>query len=400
MADETVIKVDNISKSYTLGRKENNSIQNIFKDILHKKNEIRHQALKNISFEINKGEVIGIIGKNGAGKSTLLKVISKITKADSGEIRIKGKVSSMLEIGTGFHKDLTGRENIFLNGAILGMKRMEIAKKFDQILAFSEIEAFIDTPVKYYSSGMYMRLAFSVAVHLEADIILIDEVFAVGDAIFQQKSIDKIFELFHQKKTIVLVSHNLSLLRNLCTKILLLEKGEIIKAGMPEDIIAYYTENELEVQQNEIYLFDLPRNKSQKSGLLFEKIYFDKNTYFPADSFKAFIALKKNEAVLFKELNISLTLFDALGNCIYHLSNVFLNQMIDKHEEGRIYIFSIPNLHLHSGRYSLNLHLIANMELQDWLQHVIILEIQKGNIYGTQATPKGIVQPVFHFSVQ
>ncbi len=198
-------------------------------------------ALKGVNFSIQKGEVVGIIGHNGAGKSTLLKILSQITPPTEGEIVLRGRVGSLLEVGTGFHPELTGRENIFLNGAILGMKRNEMATKFDQIVEFAGIEKFLDTPVKYYSSGMYVRLAFSVAAHMESDILLIDEVLAVGDAEFQKKCLGKMDEITKTDgRTIIFTSHNLAAIRELCSKTILLEAGHVKNFGPTEEVITEY----------------------------------------------------------------------------------------------------------------------------------------------------------------
>jgi lipopolysaccharide transport system ATP-binding protein len=200
-------------------------------------------ALRDVSFSINKGDVVGIIGHNGAGKSTLLKILSQITPPTEGEIILRGRVGSLLEVGTGFHPELSGRENIFLNGAILGMTRREMATKFDQIVEFAGIEKFLDTPVKYYSSGMYVRLAFSVAAHMESDILLVDEVLAVGDADFQKKCLGKMDEITKKDgRTIIFVSHNMNAIQTLCTKTILLEQGRIAVIGKTEDVIEHYHE--------------------------------------------------------------------------------------------------------------------------------------------------------------
>lgn len=197
-------------------------------------------VLKDVSFEIQRGEAVGIIGRNGAGKSTLLRILSRITKPTSGRSEVRGRVGSLLEIGTGFHGELTGRQNIYLNGAILGMKQVEIERQFDEIVAFSEIERFIDTPIKYYSSGMYVRLAFSVAVNLNRDILLIDEALAVGDVAFQQKCIAKLRGLAQAGCTMLFVSHNLSATRQLCERVLLIQEGRLQEEGPTEEVIAKY----------------------------------------------------------------------------------------------------------------------------------------------------------------
>jgi lipopolysaccharide transport system ATP-binding protein len=197
-------------------------------------------ALKNVSFDVQRGEIVGIIGRNGAGKSTLLKILSRITDPTEGEIELEGRVGSLLEVGTGFHPELTGRENIFLNGAILGMKRAEIAAKFDEIIAFAGTEKFLDTPVKFYSSGMYMRLAFAVAAHLEPEILIVDEVLAVGDAEFQKKCLGKMGEVSKSGRTVLFVSHSMAAVASLCRKVILLEAGKIKAAGATADVVSHY----------------------------------------------------------------------------------------------------------------------------------------------------------------
>lgn len=197
-------------------------------------------ALRDVSFEVKRGEVVGIIGRNGAGKSTLLKILSRITEPTEGRVELDGRVASLLEVGTGFHPELTGRENIFLNGAILGMTRAEIRRKFDEIVAFAEVEKFLDTPVKRYSSGMYVRLAFSVAAHLEPEILVVDEVLAVGDAEFQKKCLGKMHEVSKGGRTVLFVSHNMSAVRKLCTRGLLLRGGSVVLDGYIADIIQHY----------------------------------------------------------------------------------------------------------------------------------------------------------------
>ncbi len=197
-------------------------------------------ALRDISFELQKGDVLGVIGANGAGKSTLLKILSRITSPTEGLIEITGRVGSLLEVGTGFHHELTGRENIYLSGAVLGMRRAEIAKRFDEIVAFAGIEKFLDTPVKHYSSGMYMRLAFSVAAHLDTEVLMMDEVLAVGDAAFQLKCLNKMSEVSESGRTILFVSHNMEAVTQLCTRALLLHQGEMARIGTPQECIEEY----------------------------------------------------------------------------------------------------------------------------------------------------------------
>lgn len=197
-------------------------------------------ALKDVSFDIKPGEVVGLVGRNGAGKSTLLKILSRVIKPSAGEVDVYGRVGSLLEIGTGFHPDLTGRENIYLNGAIIGMRREEIKRKFDEIVAFAEVERFLDMPVRYYSSGMYLRLAFAVAGHFEPEILILDEVLAVGDAAFQKKCLDKMKQISSEGRTIFFVSHNLSSIQELCSRALLVEAGRLIDDGSTYDVSVRY----------------------------------------------------------------------------------------------------------------------------------------------------------------
>lgn len=260
--NQIVLKAENVSKYYRLGQINSGTLYKDLQSFAARKfgkedpngiigmqerehcNEKGFWALKDINLEIRQGDRLGIIGKNGAGKSTLLKLLSEITAPTSGTIKIKGRIASLLEVGTGFHPEMTGRENIYLNGAILGMKRKEIDKKIDEIIEFSEIEKHIDTPVKRYSSGMYVRLAFAVAAHLDSEILIADEVLAVGDAAFQKKALGKMNEIsVGQGRAVLFVSHNMSAVRNLCNKGILLEKGRIIQEGNLDDVIDSYFEN-------------------------------------------------------------------------------------------------------------------------------------------------------------
>lgn len=254
---DTVIRVENLSKKYVIGHQKQEryiSLRDVISDkvksfgqVLSRKDpqeDPTHEefwALKDVSFEIKQGDRVGIIGRNGAGKSTLLKILSRITEPTEGRISINGRVASLLEVGTGFHPELTGRENIFLNGAILGMDRVEIKRKFDEIVAFAEVEKFLDTPVKRYSSGMYVRLAFAVAAHLEPEILIVDEVLAVGDAQFQKKCLGKMEDVAEKEgRTILFVSHNMAAVLDLCSKGIVLEGGKIIQEGTTENSVKTY----------------------------------------------------------------------------------------------------------------------------------------------------------------
>jgi len=254
---DAVIQVSGLGKKYLLRHQQEGRRYKALRDVIadgaksffqNRKIETENRktveefwALHDVSFEVKRGDVVGIIGRNGAGKSTLLKLLSRITEPSKGSIRLRGRVASLLEVGTGFHPELTGRENIFLNGAILGMARIEIAKKFDEIVAFAEIEKFLDTPVKRYSSGMYMRLAFAVAAHLEPEILIVDEVLAVGDAAFQKKCLGKMQDVSKGGRTVLFVSHNMAAVQQLCNHGLLLEKGTVVENGEASLVVQTYT---------------------------------------------------------------------------------------------------------------------------------------------------------------
>jgi lipopolysaccharide transport system ATP-binding protein len=262
MSDEIIIRSEGLGKKYVIGHQLEGDGYLALRDVIartvksaarktvdvfrgrssHSSNSKEEfWALKDVSFEVKRGEVLGIIGRNGAGKSTLLKVLSRITDPTEGRITIRGRVASLLEVGTGFHQELTGRENIFLNGAILGMSRAEIKRKFDEIVAFAEVEKFLDTPVKRYSSGMYVRLAFAVAAHLEPEILVIDEVLAVGDARFQKKSLGRMNELSKGGRTVLFVSHNMAMISSLCSKALHLEAGRVVSLDTTDKVILNYS---------------------------------------------------------------------------------------------------------------------------------------------------------------
>lgn len=263
---ETVVQAENISKVFRLGNVGSSTITEDLRSFLYKirgkKNPFLENAesndrlstgkgsdyvwaLKDIHFEVKQGEILGIVGRNGAGKSTLLKILSRTTAPTKGEIRIKGKVSSLLEVGTGFHPDLTGRENIYLNGSILGMRKAEIKANFDEIVEFAGVHRYVDTPVKRYSSGMYIRLAFAVAAHLNPDILIIDEVLAVGDAEFQAKCLGKMKDVAGKGRTVLFVSHNMGAVSDLCTRAIYLNKGQVILDGSTESVIRAYVRNNM-----------------------------------------------------------------------------------------------------------------------------------------------------------
>ena len=284
-----VIKVEELSKRYLIGHRQEASYQtvrdavstgvrNAGRRLAHPFRSSAGQpmtgmpdteefwALRDVSFTVTQGERLGIIGRNGAGKTTLLKVLSRITEPTTGRISLKGRVASLLEVGTGFHPELTGRENIFLNGAILGMGRDEIRSKFDEIVAFAEVERFLDTPVKRYSSGMYVRLAFAVAAHLEPEILLVDEVLAVGDVQFQRKCLGKMEDVTREGRTILFVSHNMVAIQALCQRAVLLDRGEVVRDGLPREVIDLYYRSISSSDDSPVA--DLSGHPGRKEGLM------------------------------------------------------------------------------------------------------------------------------------
>ena len=307
-----IIKVKNLSKQYRLGERESyktfrEAIVNLAKTPFRRWHRPSPQskigstesfvasnpesetiwALKDVSFEVKQSEVVGIIGRNGAGKSTLLKVLSKITEPTEGRIELKGRVGSLLEVGTGFHPELTGQENIYLYGAILGMDRWEVTRKFDEILAFAELEQFMDTPVKRYSSGMYMRLAFAVAAHLEPEILLVDEVLAVGDVAFQKKCLCKMDDASKEGRTVLFVSHNMGAIQQLTEKCMLLQNGRIILEGPTIDVVDHYLNSSSDYSPVRYNLENAPRrNKNLQRQIEFIGLEFENSTtnIFPTDA--------------------------------------------------------------------------------------------------------------------
>jgi lipopolysaccharide transport system ATP-binding protein len=354
---ETVIKVENLSKQYRLGLVGSGTIKDDFnrwwakirgkEDPFLKIGEVNDRSakgasdyvwsLKDINFEVNKGEVLGIIGKNGAGKSTLLKILSRVTSPTTGSVKVKGRIASLLEVGTGFHPELTGIENIFLNGAILGMKKHEIKAKFDEIVAFAGIERYIDTPVKRYSSGMYVRLAFAVAAHLEPEILIVDEVLAVGDAEFQKKCLGKMKDVAGQGRTVLFVSHNMRAISNLCTQTILLDNGTILDSGETLRIIDIYNEK-FEINETRIN-----RNVSWK------------NQYIDISEIKI-NDLKVSEIKLFVNEKIKVGFY---FNLFFEHHNVRISVNLKSSDD--LLIFSIPSPPIKQGLNNLTLEIPANL---------------------------------------
>jgi lipopolysaccharide transport system ATP-binding protein len=392
---DIAIKVSDLSKLYKIGKKNNASIFDAARGLFRREkgDESDFWALNNLSFEIRKGDAVAIIGKNGAGKSTLLKVLSRITVPTKGRIEINGRVSSLLEVGTGFHPELTGRENIFLNGTILGMSRREIKAKFDEIVAFSGVEKFLDTPVKHYSSGMYVRLAFAVAAHLEPEILIIDEVLAVGDVEFQKKCIGKMKDVTGNGRTVLFVSHNFSAIENLCNKGILLKNGNKVFEGDVEKVIQMYsrqTEDEI-TQTPLIGRKDRPGNKG---NFFIEEIdFYHEGINDPVSR----LISGKNITVKFSYLNNYKEDSDNISFAIgfFTLKDSFLFSCRSDVVGSRINIASgrgevfceIPKFPLSSGKYYFNVIAYKNNETIDWVQKAGFIEVDAGDFFGTGRLP-------------
>jgi lipopolysaccharide transport system ATP-binding protein len=346
-------------------------------------------ALRDVSFDVQPGEVIGVIGRNGAGKSTLLKILSRITEPTSGEARIRGRVASLLEVGTGFHPELTGRENIFLNGAILGMTKAEIRSKFDEIVAFAEIEKFIDTPVKRYSSGMYVRLAFAVAAHLEPEILIVDEVLAVGDADFQKKCLGKMREVSSgDGRTVVFVSHHMPSVRSLCSRTLWMASGKVREDGNSADVIAKYLEEGVEVihssdltkvshrEGNGDVQFVSLQCKDSKGGLGFS-IRSGEDCTLSA-------TMRNRTNRVYPGCSLSLDLYDEFGNRLLLCRSDLIKARIDVRGESCTVETKIPQLPLAPGRYRISLYLGKDGgEFYDYVENAGVLVVGEGDFFGT-----------------
>jgi len=343
-------------------------------------------ALQDINFEVKRGEVLGIIGKNGAGKSTLLKILSKVTTPTKGRIRTKGRIASLLEVGTGFHPELTGRENIFLNGAILGMTKNDIRKKFDEIVEFSGVGKYIDTPVKRYSSGMYVRLAFAVAAHLEPEILIVDEVLAVGDAEFQKKCLGKMKDVSSEGRTVLFVSHDMLAIQKLCNKSILLKKGSICLIDSSFNVVTHY----LNDGKNATLKKDLKLH-TERSGIgniKFEYVEFkslyntDLSVLRTGDSFK--IVFSVNSAKEEDSVHIAIAYINSLGVQLTMLGTEFSNVNSLKLKQGINKISCIIKKNpLVSGLYGLTLFCKNKNGIQDWIINAFQFEVTKGDYYGT-----------------
>jgi lipopolysaccharide transport system ATP-binding protein len=391
---ETVIKVEHISKQYRLGEIGTGSLSHDLnrwwyrirgkEDPYLKIGEVNDRtekgsseyvwALKDIDFEIKKGEVWGVIGKNGAGKSTLLKLLSRVTSPTTGEIRIKGKMASLLEVGTGFHGELTGRENVYLNGAILGMRKKEITAKMDEIVAFSGIEKYIDTPVKRYSSGMYVRLAFAVAAHLDTDILILDEVLAVGDASFQRKCLGKMNDVAsNEGKTVLFVSHNLSQVQGLCKKGILLENGMLKTSGDINKVVHEYVLGNK--TQNNIDLSNLPRVGPRTHDLQFLSLEFmqDISSLKENESLEFIATFKANNRI--EEMLIGYSITDTFENLLVQCQSTGSYQHLTIDEPGIYKMHGRIRMQLRQGFYIFNIGARSNKGTLEYVPYVTNIEI-------------------------
>ncbi|MGB1216323.1 MAG: polysaccharide ABC transporter ATP-binding protein [Saprospiraceae bacterium] len=403
---DIAIKVENISKKYELGSIGTGTLYHSMWNFIDKikgkqlaQDEGTFWALKDINFEVKQGDVVGIIGKNGAGKSTLLKVLSKITEPTTGRISINGRVASLLEVGTGFHPELTGRENIFLNGSILGMTKSEIIRKFDEIVEFSGVKKFIDTPVKRYSSGMYVRLAFAVAAHLEPEILIIDEVLAVGDAEFQKKCLGKMKDVAGQGRTVLFVSHNMDAVKNLCSKCIFIDKGQIRSCGDTNTIIKEYIDDKLnEIKHEKQWsLEDAPGNEHAK--LISYKIHdgdgnlsvrIKENIFFDIDFWLG------NQTS--NRIDVSLHIFDGSNVLIGVIGTGVCEDYVAKefYELGQHSVqLYLPNNQFNSGQYSATFRVVENQASRALVRidEIINFKIESRMINGAHKNVAGYFLP-------
>ena len=401
---ETVIRVENLSKSYLLRHQDggkagyqslreslSNAVSSFGQKIFNKSSQIELDAahnteeefwaLRDLSFEIKQGDRVGIIGRNGAGKSTLLKILSRITEPTTGKIGITGRVASLLEVGTGFHPELTGRENIYLNGAILGMDRVEIKKKFDEIVAFSEVEKFLDTPVKRYSSGMYVRLAFAVAAHLEPEILIVDEVLAVGDAQFQKKCLGKMEDVGKEGRSILFVSHNLGVVQTLCTRGIFLQRGTLQLDGTAHECVSGYLTSFESVSTNLLERSD----RRGKGAIKFTEIKVSVDSNFSSSTLA--VGRPARIAFHFTEVRSGMqcifTFYDQHGQAIINFNSSVHGQedQVDR-QIGKAIVCEIDELGLVPGRYRMNVALYWNGELQDAIEAATIIDVENGELRG------------------
>jgi len=399
-----VIRVENLSKQYKIGAAKHrhdtlrDHLAESFKSLFGRDGrrssvsgpEDTIWALKEVSFEVKHGEAMGFVGHNGAGKSTLLKILSRITEPTAGFADIRGRVSSLLEVGTGFHAELTGRENIYLNGVILGMKKAEINRKFDEIVSFAEIEKFIDTPVKRYSSGMYVRLAFAVAAHLETEILLVDEVLAVGDVEFQKKCLGKIGEVAKQGRTVLFVSHSMATVLNLCSRAILLRSGQLVHDGPAESTIKNYLAYH---SSKSAQAFD---NNPERSGngvvqLVGARILNEVNqaaSHLVAGRAASFEFRYKNMTGERRRTNILFAIYNQLGVAVSCFDFSLSYGLVERLGSGGVFTCHIPNLPLPIGQYYVNIKLEVNGEEADLVPNALVFDVDNSNFFKSGQTPQ------------
>jgi lipopolysaccharide transport system ATP-binding protein len=383
----TVIKVENLSKQYRLGQVGTGTISHDINRWWHRvrgkedpylkigeandrtvKGESDYVwALKDINFEVKQGEVLGIIGRNGAGKSTLLKILSRTTSPTTGSVKIKGRVASLLEVGTGFHPELSGRDNIFLNGAILGMTRREIQSKFDEIVDFAGVERYIDTPVKRYSSGMYVRLAFAVAAHLEPEILIVDEVLAVGDAEFQKKALGKMKDVSNKEgRTVLFVSHNMGAIKNLCKRGLIFENGKLVYDENIEQTVSEYYSRQFS-KNSEVYFREGNRNAEFLTTDVFDNLNNRRNDFLMGEDILLTFSIKFNRDISNTEIGINVK--NQNHDLMFHICNLDDNFYINgKAGEVKNIKVIIPNILLTPGSFILDVGLVFGDEKLDILE--------------------------------
>jgi len=391
-----IIHVDDLSKRYQIGAREahyetlRESVMKVLRGQRKRGSAEFIWALRDASFDAMPGDVIGVIGRNGAGKSTLLKILSRITEPTAGRIDLYGRVGSLLEVGTGFHPELTGRENILLNGAILGMRRAEILRKFDEIVAFAEVEKFIDTPVKRYSSGMYLRLAFAVAAFLESEILLVDEVLAVGDANFQKKCLSKMRDVSSSGRTVFFVSHNMAAVEALCTRCLLIDQGRVLADGSPHELIAKYLSAEA-IPENAAR--ELTQHPNRPGGLkpLMHSVSLRSQSGLPASAIRMgeglSIQLDFSGARRFRP-NVVITIKNHFGVPVFSICTRVQRrfQTPDAIAAGTI-VSHLRDLPLLEGTYSLDLYLGEEYQHLDIVYDAISFEVLPADVFESGHVP-------------
>ncbi len=409
MDKDIAIEINNVSKQYYVGQVQRSSGYRTMRDVLtdamkspfqRVRNMVTGQAqsaanltdsiwaLKDVNFSVKKGEVIGIIGHNGAGKSTLLKILSRITDPTEGEIAYRGRLGALLEVGTGFHPELTGRENIYLNGAILGMKRSEITHQFDEIVAFAGVEQFVDTPVKHYSSGMYVRLAFAVAAHLEPEILIVDEVLSVGDAAFQKRSLGKMQDVAGSGRTVLFVSHNMTAIQHLCNRVVVLKNGQVVDDNIPSIAIKKYLEVGLSQSSGKL---DERKNRDGTGDFKFTSIRFvERGTNNPiiqsGNDIDIHIRCTLKDRDYINNCHVALTFTDIYNNILFVLSTTFLNKPLRLDNNTEI-VFQVDRLPLIAGQYSIKAWGAVQMETADRIEDAFKLEVQEGDFFNSGKTP-------------